>query len=143
MQSAQSLITYLIYYPYQPLYEKSSLLLIPKYIYKSDYYSLLPNFEIFNHNCNTHNYNNTLDNFSNIKEKINFAIYNIRGFNNQVKHQQQIIYCLQKNFHIISITETKLKDLPRHLLSIPAIRSSLLIILQHQINKEKQVLEQH
>jgi len=50
------------------------------------------------------------DNILNIKEKINFATHNIRGFNNLIKRQQWITYCLQNNLHIISITETKLKE---------------------------------
>ena len=58
----------------------------------------------------TPSYNTLTSNIPNIKEKINFATHNIRGFNNQIKRQQWITYCLQENLHIISITETKLKE---------------------------------
>ena len=58
----------------------------------------------------TPSYNTLTSNIPNIKEKINFATHNIRGFNNQIKRQQWITYCLQENLYIISITETKLKE---------------------------------
>ena len=55
-------------------------------------------------------YNTITNILPNIKEKINLVTHNVRGFNNYIKRQQWITYCLQKNFHIISITETKLKE---------------------------------
>src|SRR5437868_9550589 len=74
------------------------------------------NLSSISHQQTTHqttsvsNQDTITDNISNIKEKINFAIHNIRGFNNLIKRQQWITYCLQNNLYIISITETKLKE---------------------------------
>ena len=58
----------------------------------------------------TLSYNTSLHNLPSPKKRINIASYNIRGLNNNVKLQQWIIYCSQKNLYIIVISETKLKD---------------------------------
>jgi len=46
----------------------------------------------------------------NLNEKINIATHNVRGINNTLKMQTWIKYCVESNLHIISITETKLKE---------------------------------
>src|SRR6185295_6321542 len=46
----------------------------------------------------------------NLNEKINITTHNIRGINNILKMQNWIEYCVESNLHIISITETKLKE---------------------------------
>ena len=48
----------------------------------------------------------------NFKEKINIATHNIRGINNLTKFHLWIDFCLQEKLHIVSLTETKLKDNP-------------------------------
>ena len=46
----------------------------------------------------------------NLNDKINIATHNIRGINNILKMQTWIEHCAELNLHIISLTETKLKD---------------------------------
>jgi exonuclease III len=46
----------------------------------------------------------------NLNEKINIATHNVRGINDILKMQTWIEYCIEFNLHIISITETKLKE---------------------------------
>ena len=58
----------------------------------------------------TLSHNTSLYNLPNPKEKINIASHNIRELNNNVKLQQWIIYCSQKNLYIVAISETKLKE---------------------------------
>lgn len=58
----------------------------------------------------------------NIKEKIRITTHNIQGLNNQVKLQQWITYCIEQDLHIISLTETKLKNSKEHLLSNPTYK---------------------
>jgi len=46
----------------------------------------------------------------NLNEKINISTHNIRGINEILKMQTWIEYCAESNLHIISLTETKLKE---------------------------------
>ena len=90
MQFTQFLITYLIYHPYQLLLRKSSLLLMPKHTYKSDHYSLLPNFKIFNydsHLLQSTATNPATNNTPNTQYFFKIATHNIQGFNNITKQQ--------------------------------------------------------
>jgi len=59
------------------------------------------------HNDST---NNDQSELINPKEQINLATHNIRGLNNLTKLHLWLDYCLQEKLHIISLTETKLKD---------------------------------
>jgi hypothetical protein len=78
---------------------------------------------------NTHQYK-----LPNLKEKINLASHNIRGLNNNIKLQQWITYCNQKNFHIIAISETKLKESSQTSLTNPIYKifTSNYIPTSHQ-----------
>ena len=67
----------------------------------------------------TISYNTSSHNLLSSKERINIASHNIRELNNNVKLQQWIIYCSQKNLHIVTISETKLKDSSQALLTNP------------------------
>ncbi|CAG8826005.1 2408_t:CDS:2, partial [Gigaspora rosea] len=46
----------------------------------------------------------------NIKESINLATHNIRGLNNHTKLHCWIDHCIEQDLHIISLSETKLKE---------------------------------
>src|SRR5437868_3506337 len=55
----------------------------------------------------------------NINEKIEIATHNIKGLNNLVKLQNWIQYCSKNNLHIVSLTETKLKNTHEFTLTNP------------------------
>src|ERR1043165_602555 len=46
----------------------------------------------------------------NIKDHLNIATHNIQGLNDPLKLQIWLEYCAKNNYHIVSITETKLKN---------------------------------
>src|SRR6185436_16201363 len=56
------------------------------------------------------NENETKEIKLNLNKKINITTHNIRGINNILKMQNWIEHCVESDLHIISITETKLKD---------------------------------
>ncbi|CAG8793037.1 15469_t:CDS:2, partial [Gigaspora margarita] len=43
-------------------------------------------------------------------EAINIAIYNVQRLTKKTKYQTWLTYCIEKNIHIIAISETKLKQ---------------------------------
>jgi len=55
----------------------------------------------------------------NIKDHLNIVTHNIQGLNEPLKLQIWLEHCAKNNYHIISITETKLKNSFISILSNP------------------------